>query len=995
MPRRVSSPELVGRGPELTALRDALDRAGESRFSAVFVAGDSGVGKSRLLAELEREVEARGARVLTGECVMLAVGELPYAPVRSALRRLGGELDVDAFDELVGPGRDELARLLPQLGDPGAPAPGRSTPREPLAQARLFELLLGLLARLGDAAPVVLAIEDIHWADRSTLDFLAFLIANARRERLVLVCSYRTDELHRGHPLRSFLAQHERPPAVERVDLQPFTHAELTAQLHGILGETPDPALVERLYERTEGNAFFTEELLAASGEGTELPVSLRDALMLRVEMLPEQAQHLLRVTAAHGRLVSHRLLAAVSELGEPELHGALREAVAHQVLVRRDLETYAFRHALFAEALESDLLPGERTSLHLALARAVEDDPTLVSRDGRAAAELCGHWLGAQRLPEALAAAVRAGVEAEEVYAYADASHHFLRALELWDRVDDAAERAGMGEGDLYARAAEAAHLGGDGAAALRLVRAAIDTVDPRGDRYRAALFRERLGRYLFGIAGDTEGAQTAYQEAVDLLPAEEPRRELARALAALGQISMLRGRTAESVERCEQAITVARQVGARVEEGHALNTLGVNLGFLGDRTTGIEYLRESLRISEERRDLDGLARAYLNLSEMVDQDGRIEEAVELALAGAARAGELGMRDRRLLLEGEAATRLFSLGRLDEADRLTEAALQLRPGLAMRNQCAARAQVAVHRGRLTDAELLIRAADEATPYVPGATWVEPLASTRVEFELLRGRPEEARRLGEDALERAADGEKVVFTARLHAVTARASATLAERARAAGDEAVDAAAGAGALADRVGRLLDDPDAGRGTAPPETLAYCEVCVAEAARAAGAAAASDWAAIAERWARLGMPLEEAYARLREAECHLLDGKRQLAEECLAAGLRITSDCGAAWLQEQLEALARRGRLSLPGAESSDGTVVDDAVERLGLTERELAVLELVAHGRTNRQIGEQLFMAEKTASVHVSRILAKLNVSSRVEAATAAQRLGIVQ
>jgi len=855
---------------------------------------------------------------------------------------------------------------------------------------------LGLLTRLGDETPVVLAIEDIHWADRSTLDFLAFLIGNARRERLALVCSYRTDELHRGHRLSSFLAQHERPPAVERVDLNRFTRNELTTQLHGILGEAPEPALVDRLYERSGGNAFFTEELLAASGEGTELPASLRDALMLRIEMLPQQAHDVLRVAAAHGRVVTHRLLAAASELPEPELHGALREAVAHQVLVRRDLETYAFRHALFAEALESDLLPGERASLHFALARAVEDDPTLVSRDGRAAAELSGHWLGAHRLPEALAAAVRAGMEAEEIYAYAEAGHHYQHALDLWDRVDDAAERTGMDQGDLYARAAEAADLGGDGEAALRLIRAAIDNADAPGDRYRAALFRERLGRYLFGVAGDTEGAQAAFEEAVDFLPPEEPRRELALLLAALGQVLMLRGRTAESVERCEQAIAVAREAGARVEEGHALNTLGVNLGDLGDRTTAIEYLRESLRITDELADLDGLARAYLNLSEMVDQDGRLEESVRLALSGATRAGELGMRERKLLLEAEAATRLFSLGRLDEADGLTETALELRPGLAMLDQCAERAQVAVHRGRVTDAERLIRAAETATQYVPGSTWVEPLASTRVELELLRGRPEEARRLGEDSLEGAADGEKVVFTARLHVVTARAEAMLAERARAAGDEAAadKAAARAHALLDRIGRRLD-AEHSRGTPPPETLAYREACSAEAARAAGAAAASDWAAVAECWARLRMRLEEAYARLREAECHLLEGERKLAEESLAAGLRIANDCGAAWLKEQLEALARRGRLSLPGTGAIDGPVADETVERLGLTERELAVLELVARGRTNREIGEELFMAEKTASVHVSRILAKLDVSSRVEAATAAQRLGIVR
>src|SRR5215217_1813199 len=463
MPRRVSSLEFVGRERELAAMIDALERAAGGTFAAEFVAGESGVGKSRLLNELSKAAEARGARVLAGDCVSFSGGELPYAPVRSALRGLARELDPDPLGELLGLGREELARLVPELGVPGSAAPAEPATGEQGAQSRLFELLLGVVARLGEGAPVMLVIEDIHWADRSTLDFLAFLIADARRERLLLVCSYRTDALHRGHRLRSFLAQHEPRPAVERVELRAFTREELGAQLHGILEATPDPALVRRLHERTEGNAFFTEELLATSAEGSELPDSLRDALLLRIEVLPEAVQQVLRMAAAHGRLVPHRLLAAVCELPDWDLHGALREALSHHVLVRHDAETYAFRHALLQETLESDLLAGERADLHLALARALQDDPTLVSRDGRAAAELCGHWLGAHRLPEGLSAAVRAGLEAEQLYAFADASQHFQRALDLWERVDHAEERTGMEESALYALAADAAYLGGE----------------------------------------------------------------------------------------------------------------------------------------------------------------------------------------------------------------------------------------------------------------------------------------------------------------------------------------------------------------------------------------------------------------------------------------------------------------------------------------------------------------------------------------------------
>jgi DNA-binding CsgD family transcriptional regulator/tetratricopeptide (TPR) repeat protein len=993
--RRVSSPEFVGRGPELAALLEALDGVGEGRFKAMFVAGDSGVGKSRLLHEFERRGDERGARVLVGGCVSLAEGELPYAPVRSALRGLVNNLDQSSIDALAGVGREELARLVPELAPVDAVPGTASEAAQPLAQARLFELLLGLLARLAEDEPAVLAIEDIQWADRSTLDLIAFLVSNARHERLLLVCTYRTDELHRSHPLRRFLARHERPPAVDRLDLAPFSRDELSDQLRGILGAAPEPALVDRLHERSGGNAFFTEELLAASeAAGPALPASLRETLMLRIEELGERTQEVLRLAAVHGRVVPHRLLAEATDLPEPELHDALREAASRHVLVREDEATYTFRHALLQEALESDLLPGERVNLHLALAQALERDAALRSTNGAEAAELCVHWIGAQRLPEALGATVEAGLEAERVYAFADASRHFQRALELWERVEGAEERAGMDRAELYARAATAEYLSGDAQEAIRLVRAAIDAADSRVEPYRAALLRERLGRYLFVGLGDTAGARRAYEDAADLLPPDEPRQELARVLGGLGHILMLSGHTRESIEYCERALAVARQSGARAEEGQALNTLGVDLGYLGDTGVGIDHLRESIRIADEVGDLDGLARAYCNLSERLNQDGRIEEAVELALTGAARAGELGLREWKVHLEGDAAARLFNLGRLDEADRLTESVFKLSPSIAKVIQCGARARVELQRGRASEAERLLEEAREATQYVPKPTWTEPLAGAQVELELLRGRPEAAREYGERELELAAD-EKVVFTARLYALTARAGAILAERLRAAGSEGPpdEAAARTGELLQRIEGLIQaepwrDP-------PPETLAYRELCAVEAKRATATASAADWSAVRERWTRLGMRLEEAYAGFRQAEILILDDERELAQEVISAAFATAEECGAEWLRGELEALARRGRLSLPEAEGAARTGdLDSAVERLGLTPREREVLELVAQGMTNRQIGEHLFMSQKTASVHVSRILTKLEVGSRVEAATAAQRLGIV-
>ena len=266
---RVASERFVGREGELEAL--------EEDSGAVVIVGDAGVGKSRLVAELERRAMADGKFVLVGECLELTDGELPYAAVVSALRSV---LHLDlAADVFTAGERRQLSRLWPELG--GEPEAGSEA--DPSNQARVFGLLLRLLTALARQRPVVFIVEDLHWADRSTRDFLAFLVRAARGERILAVATLRLDELPRDHPARSFVAELTRVRGVRRLELAPFTTQELAEQVEGILGERPRADLVARLFERSEGNAFYTEELLAASGDA-DLPVSLRDLLHVRIE---------------------------------------------------------------------------------------------------------------------------------------------------------------------------------------------------------------------------------------------------------------------------------------------------------------------------------------------------------------------------------------------------------------------------------------------------------------------------------------------------------------------------------------------------------------------------------------------------------------------------------------------------------------------------------------------------------------------------------------
>ncbi|HEX5900231.1 MAG TPA: AAA family ATPase [Solirubrobacteraceae bacterium] len=448
MTQRVTSPEFVGRERELAGLSAALERAADGRPAVALVSGESGVGKTRLVAELAAGARAQGARVLTGDCVDLGDGELAYAPIVSALRGL----DVGELDGAAG-----LAPLLPQLDPPEAGA------QSALSQGRVFELLLALLGRLAEAQPLGLVFEDVHWADRSSRDFLAFFVRNARQQRVLLVATYRTDELHRRHPLRALVAEAERAPIVERVGLERFTREEIVAQLTGILGRRPEARLVDELFARAEGNPFFTEEL-AAAATGERLPANVADALMLRVEGLSASAQAVLRLAAVAGPRVSHGRLERAAGLAPDELVAGLREAVAHNIVVSDpETDAYGFRHALMREALADDLLPGERGPLHAALARALEADPALSVSPSGVTAQLAFHWFAAHNLPAAFSASAQAGAEAMRLAAFAEANAHYERAIELWDGVPEDVRAAGPSLVDLIRSAAEAAHLAGE----------------------------------------------------------------------------------------------------------------------------------------------------------------------------------------------------------------------------------------------------------------------------------------------------------------------------------------------------------------------------------------------------------------------------------------------------------------------------------------------------------------------------------------------------
>jgi ATP/maltotriose-dependent transcriptional regulator MalT len=1077
MPARVTSDAFIGRRHELAQLGAALAAAtgGEAsagccRAALVFVAGESGVGKSRLTDHFAERAKAQGIRVLWGDCIDLGESELPYAPIVSALRSLARE-GHPVFDAL-GPARAELARLLPELGAPGdllvEPFAGS-------AQGRLFELLLVLFERLAEEAPVLLVIDDLHWADRSTRDFLAFLARNVCAQRLLVVATFRVDELHRRHPLRPFLAEIERTERASRLPIERFSRKEVAAQLASILGTRPDPELLDRVFARSEGNPLYAEEILAAEREGDgTLPESLRDALMLRVEALGEMTQEALRwVSAAHR--IEHDVLEEASGLDPRALRDALREAVAHHVLVTQADGRIAFRHALLREAVHDDLLPGEHADIHLRLARVLEGRVTseaCIALDR--AAEIAHHFDLAADQPAALRTMVRAGMTASRVHADAEASAFFERALELWDRVNDPEALAGCDHVKLLERAA--VHHQYDHGRSIVLLKRALHELDQDAEPERAALLLNRLGKARWS-QGKGQIALEAWDAALALLPVSPPSAARAQLLAAKAGGLMLWGRYADARAMADEALQVADAAGARSVWIHALNTKGVSLRGGGQTERGLATLREAMEMARADGNVDQLLRAYLNLSDAMHLTGDTRGARDLLIEGRREVRTLGRHAKWLAIQQ--AEIVYDLGAWDEAEQLVSD--ELGRGIQGMTKVffeLTRASLALARGQHGDARERLEEARElvARSYEP--QWHAPITAMLAGLERRERNLDAARAAIRAGLERLATTDAMDDGARLARIFSAAAGVEADAAQQARDlsRPDDEAAAIAASRDHAEKAREAASRPFAAAMPEAAAMVLVADAEVAAAEGRPDPELWAAAADAWAAMSRPYRYARARWREAEAHLIAGDRARADAAALDALVLASHLGARWLVDELRALARRGRLRIdaatapgadaalalsptaaallaalpvqptpsrlataragtplaadtptaalaelaalgatdvPGAPGAPGSgplagdpasrpsaaaaatpdATPDHLANLGLTPRERDVLALVAQGRTNREIGEELFMAEKTASVHVSRILSKLDVRSRTEAAAVAHRLGL--
>jgi DNA-binding CsgD family transcriptional regulator len=994
----------VGRERELARLLGLLATARDGSGRAVIVGGEAGIGKSALVDRFARRVTADGALVLEGACLPLATDELPYRPFVELLRRLFRQTPPERLPALLGPARAELPRLLPELRDvvgrDRGPAiePAATPEPERHGQARLFELIVGVLERLASRSAVVVVVEDVQWADRPSQDLLGYLVRALRQEPVLIVITLRTDATQPDAGLASFLAELEREAEVERLDLETFARPDVEAQLRALLDDAVDDELVDRVLRRSDGNPFFVEELvLAGSLPGrAELPPVVGDVVAARIAGLSSATRDVLRVAAVAGRRLDDDLLAAVLAIDPRDLAGALRDALEAGVVVRTTApgdEGLAFRHELVREVVDREVFPAERAALHLAFAQGLEKR----RGQGRAVAPgaLASHWDQAGRPDRALAPLVEAARAAESVYAFADAVERWRRARELIALAPGVARQLGIDPGTALERAAEAAVLAGQYERAVALGREALASVDADAEPARAGHLLERL-RWFLWEAGDRAGARAAVDAALSLIPEDPPSAARARALGQRAGIELMTREYQASHAHAAEALALARAVGSASEAAFALGILAWTEAVLGDVDGGIARLRDAVEVSRRLGSVEGTALGTLGLAALLDRVGRPGDALTAALDGHALAERLGLaRTYGSRLLGVAARAALTLGRVGEADDLTQRGLALRPGGVEEIWLLInRGRVLAYLDRQVEAREALARGRRLDDARGGTEFRTALLMAEAERAALAGSPSDGRLAVDEGLAMESPaGPPDPDLAWLAATGLRLEADLAEAGRAVRDAARVAEAGM-----RASRILEAVEAAAGglaafgaSQGTRLAAMRGLLAAEGARVEERDPAGDWAANAAAWEALGRPLVAAYARYRAAAAVLRDhGDRATVIEHLRAAHDTAATLGAAAIRKPTADLARRARIEL------DETGVDrkgGGFATFGFTEREREVLDLVAAGWSNQQIADRLFITRKTASVHVSNILGKLGVNTRTEAAALAHRLGL--
>ncbi|MFD5830622.1 helix-turn-helix transcriptional regulator [Lentzea sp. NPDC060358] len=976
---------LVARDRELGRLRAALAQAGEGAAGAVLLAGDAGVGKTRLVGELA--ASAGDTLVLTGRCLDAGETGLPYLPFAEALSTLGNTAN-----------RPALAMLLPQLALPAEREPGTESmiapslipgrrPEQDVGQLQLFDAVLGLLGDLSQQQRVLLVVEDLHWADASTRYLLSFLLSRLRSQRLLVVGTYRADDLHRSHPLRPLLSELVRLPAVDRLDLTPFNAADARRFVEALSDDLPQD-VVRQVAERSEGNAFFAEELTAVAtcDDARSLPSALADVLLSRVESLSPEAQHVVRVASVRGRRVRHYRLREVTGMTDIAFDAALRELVQHHLLVVEDDEVYAFRHALVREAVYGDLLPGERVRLHAGYAHHLAQH---LDERGAAAA-LAHHAFQSHDLPQALKASITASREAERAGAPAESLRHLEKALTLWTAVPAADRPSDVDESVLLRRASWVAGTAGQPERAVAFGRNAQKALGGQSPEDAAEVLL-RLAQALSTLDGNDREHHEVMTGAWDLVRERDASPTRARVLAGMASLLRQQRRHAEAGEFAGKAIADGRAARAPGAVADALGTLGLLGDYAGRHAEARTDFERAIESAREVGAVNTELRAWYYFGLMYYDAGDLAEAASVFKQAGDRAQETGLTWSTYGVEIRIMQVLvhYYLGDWSYAEWASEPPGTSVSSTVLARLAAAGTHLTVSRGELAESERMITKLrndwhrDIQIALITGGTGGE--------LALWRGRPELAVDRVADAVEwtKKLGGPWSLADIRIGAVGVAGYADIAAKARRKRDAAAEkkAVEAGRKLAEHV-RLTAKNGVPRSTSlGPEGQAWLARAVAEESRLTGAGDPELWRAAVDGFA-YGLVYEQALCRWRLAEALLGADRRDEAAEELRKADEVATELKALPLGEAVASCAKRARITLRPEEP-----VREQVDLF--TPRERDVLGLVAAGRTNREVGEELYISEKTVSVHLSRIMAKLGASRRAEAVAIAYDRGLLE
>jgi DNA-binding CsgD family transcriptional regulator len=987
----------VGRERELSGLRAALDAG----TRLLLVVGDAGVGKTRFAREGMRRAAAGGVVPVWGGCLPLAE-KLPLLPVAEALGELsrldGGGLLEAALGMAPPYVRVEVERLLPQLGPGGTDTSGRG---ELWRRERLFSAVAELLGVAARRSPVGLVIEDVHWADSTTLDCLTYLARVDGGGAVTVVATCRSDEAPLDRPVAEWLAHVRGGDAVEEIRLGPLSRGQAAEQIAGLVSGPPPAGFADDLYARAEGNPFFTEQLVAAALAGPAggglrapagLPGRLAELLVARAGRCAGDGRVVLAALAVAGRPLTESLLGEVTGLEVAAVRAGLRELAAARLLAEGAEAAHRPRHALLAEAVAAALLPGERVMLHERTARALQAEG-----DQALAAEVAGHWAAAGRGAEELPARVAAAGGAERVFGYAEAAVHWQRAIELCLAVPAAAGSAGVGLPRLYVRAMDALEASGDGERAGALAEEAYRRFAGHPDPATAALIHLRAA--VFRGAEAPAAGLPLIREALRLFGQVPPSADHAEAWLRYADMFVFHaeGRREPTRAALDRALEIAEAAGATALISRSLSWLTADAFFRGQTGEGFAILDRGRALAEAAGDGEAVLRLAVHESDALLRLGKLQAAAEVALSGlqaARQAGRQASHDASVLA-ANAAEAMLARGPTVEAAALIEPLTTGPPDRDHWPVHALRAEIDLLRGDIDAAAQRQQQINALISHIGNIEYVRETMQEAAELALWAGRPGDALQEVRRALALFTAPDLTILFGWLLTAGMRACADLAEQARARRDgyAARDALAAAGELVSWVEQMAGAPftDHPFVAAIPAARATWD---AERTRLAGASDPAAWRAAAKTWEDLGWPHRAGYAWWRQAEAQLTAGQPAAAAAPALQAAAAAAD-GHAPLLAQIRALAQRARipLTLPGA-PAEATRASEVGTPYRLTDRELAVLRLLAVGRTNAQIGAELYISPKTASVHVTGILRKLGVSTRVQAAALAERAGLL-